>query len=149
MIKNFVAAWDAYKDKLEEYIKTHEQKVYSNYEALVKLIFEHVINPHMEVVYANTWDGPYDGFDINKLVEIDHGNYQGTLLYVIPFNTYQPSAHEYVYTFVEYGSCSGCDTLQGIHNYDEGIPSESQVKDYMELCLHLLQNCHWLMEREK
>lgn len=151
MIKEFVVAWDTYKDKLEEYIKMHEQKEYDSYEALVKLVFEHIVNPHMKAVYMDIWDGPYKGFDISKLVEIDHGDYQGTLLYMIPFDTYQPSAREYVYTFVEYGSRSVCDTLQGIldseYDYSHGRPSESQVKDYMNLCLYILQNCHWLMER--
>ena len=29
---------------------------------------------------------------------------------------------------------------------DDGIPNEKQVKDYMELALHLLQKCKWLEE---
>lgn len=44
------------------------------------------------------------------ITELDHGDYQGTLLYVIPSSAYQPS--DYWYVMVSYGSCSCCDTLQ-------------------------------------
>lgn len=77
---------------------------------------------------------------------IDNGDYQGTQIFIIPSNTYQPSVEDYVYTNTYYGSCSGCDTLQAISNYEEGFPDEEQIKDYMELSLHLLQKCKWLKE---
>jgi len=38
-----------------------------------------------------------------------------------------------------YGSCSGCDTLQAIQGYSDESPSDEQVKDYMELALHIVQ----------
>ena len=45
------------------------------------------------------------------------------------------------YTHNYYGSCSGCDTLQCIQDYDlSKIPDEDQVKEYMQLSLHLLQH---------
>jgi hypothetical protein len=48
-------------------------------------------------------------------------------------------------TEVGYGSCTVCDTLQSIQwdDYDyedpDKEPTEGQVKDYMTLCLHLIQ----------
>jgi hypothetical protein len=63
---------------------------------------------------------------------------------LIPINTYQPSVEDYVYTNTYYGSCCGCDTLQRISTYDEEEPNEKQIKDYMELALHLLQKCKML-----
>ena len=31
---------------------------------------------------------------------------------------------------VGYGSCSGCDTLEGIRYYNDDKPTEEQVRDY-------------------
>jgi hypothetical protein len=43
-------------------------------------------------------------------------------------------------TYVEYGSCSGCDTLQSIQDWSNELPTEQQVKDFMALCRHLVCN---------
>ena len=89
-----------------------------------------------------------DGFDINNITVIDDGDYQGTRIFIIPRNTYQPSVEDYVYTNTYYGSCSGCDTLQAIlWRYDE-TPNENQIIDLMELALHLLQKCKRLKEEQ-
>ena len=40
---------------------------------------------------------------------------------------------------VGYGSCSGCDTLEGIRHYNDDKPTEEQVRDYMTLALHIVQ----------
>jgi hypothetical protein len=84
-----------------------------------------------------------NGFDVKNMTVIDDGDYQGTQIFIIPLNTYQPSVEEYVYTNTYYGSCSGCDTLLSICSYNEK-PSENQIQDYMTLALHLLQRCKWL-----
>lgn len=80
---------------------------------------------------------------------IDNGDYQGTQIFLIPMETYQPSVEDYVYTNTYYGSCSGCDTLQAIQSYDYNeLPNEEQIKDYMTLALHLLQKCCFLKDGE-
>jgi hypothetical protein len=142
MIDNFVKAWDENKGKLEEYFKTNEQSCYNNYRLLVELLFTKVINPYLDKIEE-------DVFNENAIHVIDDGNYQGTLLFLIPENKYQPSPYDYVWTNQYYGSCSGCDALMGISNYDDDVPNEEQVKDYMTLCLHLLQRCNYMIEREK
>ena len=148
MVKRFVEAWDKNKDKLEEFIKTHKQEEYDSYEELTKLLFDVVINPALK----NTGYYPWGAiFDTDNILEIDDGDYQGTLIYILHLDTYQPDVSEYVYTSVSYGSCSGCDTLQAIEcrgNYWDELPDKRQVEDYMELCLHLLQNCHMMKEYE-
>lgn len=138
MIKNFCLAWEENKGKLEEYIKTHTQDTYDSYESLVTALFEIVINPYMSSHSLRE-------YNINKMTVIDDGDWQGTLLFVIPENTYTPDATEYIYTYVYYGSCSGCDTLQGIHVYGSDKPNDSQVKEYMTLCLHILQHCSYMV----
>ena len=134
MIQKFVKAWDANKASLEEHLKTHRMEEYDEYDKLVKLLFEIVINP-----YISTQDEtPYD---VEKMTVIDDGEYQGTQLFVLPKDTYQPSAWEYVITNQYYGSCSGCDLLQGITQYESGQPDSEQLDELMTLCLHLLQRC--------
>lgn len=140
MIKKFVDAWYANKDKLEEYIRTTDQSEYDTYEKLLKKLFEIVINPYLEKLGDHDWSTrPYD---LDEITMLDHGDYQGTFIFILHRKCYQPSVDDYVYTNTYYGSCSGCDTLQGIHNYSDGLPSDGQVKDYMELLLHLLQRCN-------
>ena len=46
MIKEFVLAWDANKDKLRNYIASHDQEEYNEYSKIVRMIFEQVINPY-------------------------------------------------------------------------------------------------------
>ncbi len=75
--------------------------------------------------------------DPERIHEIDDGDYQGTLLFVIARGGYQPS--EYWAVMVHYGSCSACDTLQSIRGYFNDKPTEEQVKDYMTLALHVVQ----------
>jgi hypothetical protein len=55
---------------------------------------------------------------------IDDGDYQGTQIFIIPTDTYQPSVKDYVMTDTYYGSCSGCDTLQAISGYDYALPTD-------------------------
>lgn len=139
MIQEFVLAWEKNKSKLEEYIRTHKMGTYISYQSLTKLLFDIVINPERA--------GYHEPFDTEGILSIDDGDYQGTLIFILHENTYQPSTNNYVYTSVYYGSCSGCDVLQSIHFYDyDAFPSKEQVSDYMELLLHILQNCHYMKE---
>ncbi len=145
MIKDFVRAWDKNKNKLEKYFKTTEQSKYCEYKDIVKRLFDIVINPECGI-YPSVFS--YE-FDTKRMLVIDDGDYQGTLIFILHRNTYQPYVEDYVYTSVSYGSCSGCDTLQSIHLYDDGLPTEQQVKDYMTLRLHLLQKCHYMKEDDE
>lgn len=139
MIRDFILAWEKNKKNLEEYIRTHAMGDYDTYQSLTKLLFDIVINPEMT--------GYREPFDTENILVIDDGDYQGTLIFVLHRNCYQPNTGEYVYTSVNYGSCSGCDTLQAIHIYEyDKLPDEEQVSDYMDLLLHLLQHCHYMKE---
>lgn len=124
MISQFVSRWEEGKDSLKEIFA---EKHPSNYKELVT-----------EVIKIVTTDKYGDcAPDPELITEIDNGDYQGTLLYVIPEKGYQPS--DYYYVKVGYGSCSGCDTLQSISNYSSEKPTKSQIKDYMTLALHIVQ----------
>jgi len=129
MIPEIIKQWEENKHKLEEYFRTTKQEEYSNYKDIVKALFYCCIGE----------------FNVDKMTVIDDGDYQGTQIFIIPKGCYQPSVDDYIVTDTYYGSCSGCDTLQAICSYEyEELPSESQVKDYMTLALHLVQRLHRL-----
>lgn len=135
MLPEIIKQWETNKARLEEYFETTEQKEYCNsYLDIVKKIFELVL---IEKQY-----------ELEKITVVDDGNYQGTQIFLIPEDTYQPSVDEYIITHTYYGSCSGCDTLQGINSYEDGLPTDEQVKDYMMLALHLVQKMKKLKDDE-
>lgn len=122
MIKEFVDKINTEKSKLEDVFKLKHPSCYK----------ELVTN-----VITFLSDDKYDSIDPERVHEIDDGDYQGTLLYVIGAKGYQPSTYWSV--AVSYGSCSGCDTLQAITDFGDDPPDEQQVKDYMTLALHIVQ----------
>jgi hypothetical protein len=81
-------------------------------------------------------DDEFGTLDPSRITEIDHGDYQGTLLFVIASNNYQPDTFWYVK--VSYGSCSACDTLQAILGYGDPV-TEQQAADYYVLATHIVQ----------
>jgi len=123
MIKELVNRYMENKDNLK---KVFAQSHQVNYNEIVNNVFKLLKNN--------------DSFnvDLKKLRQIDDGDYQGTLLYLIPRDCYQPDGYWYVK--VGYGSCSGCDTLEDIKDYEfNSIPSKEQVKQYMQLALNIVQ----------
>ena len=105
-----------------------------NYLDLVKVTFSTIYNDE-DYLSLN--------IDVEKITEIDNGDYQGTLLYVLPFSNYHPSETDYFITYVDYGSCSGCDTLkriQSLGDWDQETPNEAQINDLMKLCGDILVN---------
>lgn len=136
MNKYCIDKWDKNKDKLMEVIKNSTNHYHWHYSDLLEMIIDNVLDDS---------DKSGDVWDSNEIKVIDHGDYQGTLLFLFHRNTYQPGAGDYMMTYVGYGSCSGCDTLMAIqeegHDYSnpEKLPTEGQVRDYMTLCLHMIQ----------
>ena len=86
-----------------------------------------------ETLKAKYLAEPPSSYD--DIVKVDHGDYQGMLLFVIGGSGYQP--HSYWVTDVSYGSCSGCDTLQAIHDTTD---RDEASGDYVTLALHLVQS---------
>ena len=138
MIKYCIEKWDKNKDILRSALgnnkllnhvlnKNDDPLEYLEYKDLVKLTVMFILNDE------NEWD-------VNKITEIDDGDYQGTLLYLIPEDTYQPNSSEYLMTFVEYGSCSGCYTLQAIQCFLDTKSRDKSIDDLMNLCKDLICN---------
>lgn len=92
----------------------------------------------VKTVVESLSDGDdYGEMDVDRIHQIDDGNYQGTLVYLIGEAGYQPC--KYWLVKVDYGSCSGCDTLESIRKYSDDAPTDEQVKDYVTLALHIVQ----------
>ena len=125
MIEAFTRAWFANLHTMrEKFTAKHPD----DYKDIVRAVVEMLADASDE----------YDKPDPERIHEIDDGDYQGTLAYVIGGSGYQPS--RYWYVKVSYGSCSGCDTLQAICDYTNGEPpNDGQVRDYMTLALHIVQ----------
>lgn len=134
MTKDFLEKWEKYKNDLEKYFSNTPQEEYNSYLKITKAIFKNVFN--REKI----------DFDLEEIIELVLGDYQGTLVFLIP--TKGEDNKNYVITSVGYGSCNVCDTLQSIEELDGGndIPSLRQVKDYMTLSLHIFQKTKWISE---
>lgn len=125
MIKEFVDLWDKKKDELKSVLSEKHPESYTD---LVKEVIK-ILSDESE--YSDTPDP-------NRVHLIDDGDYQGTQVFVIGATGYQPS--DYWYVKMSYGSCSGCDSLQAIHSDSyEDKPIESQVTQYMDMALHIVQ----------
>ena len=125
MIKYCLDCWNKNQQLLLDQIKTDTSLNDCNYEYLVKLVTKYIL--------GKDWDA-------EQITTIDNGDYQGTLLFLIPKDTYQPCEYEYLMTFVGYGSCSVCDTLQAIQDWGEKVLTPEQVEDFMKLCKDLVTN---------
>lgn len=105
-------------------------------------------NEYLDIVTAVVTmlhdENVYKSIDPKRIHEINDGEYQGTLVYVIGSSQYQPD--DYWYFKISYGSCSACDTLEGIlsGNYGESEEEEQAwktkaVDQLMMLALHIVQ----------
>lgn len=129
MLKYCLRKWDENKKKLEEELLKDPDLNVCDYKHIVEKVVEIILNTNEEYLWNS-----------EGITEIDDGDYQGTLLFLIPRKTYQPSEYEYLMTYVGYGSCSGCDTLQAIQDYGETQISEDQLKGFMVLCKDIITN---------
>lgn len=126
MLKYCVDKWYKNKDKLEKAIRESTIMNDCEYIDLVKMVVEHIFNDE---------DNPKYYVDVTCL---GRGDWQGTMFFVIqPIKGWED---DYLVTYADYGSCSVCDTLMGIQTGGSGEKlKESEVKDFMTLCLHLVQ----------
>ena len=136
MLKILYEKWEKNRETLKFAISRIPNVSELEYKDLVKLTFSAIYNDgdDTNIPYG------YKRLNLDRITMIDDGDYQGTLLFVIPFETYQPGEGEYLMTYVGYGSCSGCDTLLSIVDYKNGPATERQVSDLLALCKDIVTN---------
>lgn len=124
MIPQFITRFEAKKAELRSVFEAAHP---GDYIDIVRAVISILADDHAD------WESP----DPKRIHAIDDGDYQGTLVFVIASQDYQPD--NYWYVRIAYGSCSGCDTLQAISEYSGETPTEGQVDQYMTLATHILQ----------
>lgn len=122
MDKSLVDTLDEHKEEALETLTSS-----SNYESMVEYLVS--LHPRM---------------DKERITKIDHGDYQGTLVFVVGAEGYQP--YDYWYVKVGYGSCSWCDALEGARGYGEELTPEQ--KEGMYKLLHDIASGFRLMNSE-
>ena len=125
MIKDAIENWEKNKPAILAEFKSNHPEAYID---VVRTVIRNI-----------TDDQDWGAFcpDPERIHQIDDGDYQGTLVFVIGAQGYQPS--NYWYVKVNYGSCSGCDTLQAIREYSDEKPTDDQANQYLTLALHIVQ----------
>ena len=130
MLKYCVEQWEKNKENLREALEQFDfRNEEMDYKVLMSLVITHILE---------------DKWDSKNFTIVDDGDYQGTLLFIIPEKIYQPTEGDYLMTYVWYGSCSYCDTIQSIL-----YESNTKVEDLMNLALHMIQRMihpfahHW------
>lgn len=132
MLKWCVDKWFANKEGLRRALEADETLMDCEYLHLMGLVVEHILNPEEEADKQ---------FDREKLLKIDQGDWQGTILFVIPRKTYQPSAGDYLLTYIEYGSCPVCDVLERAKaGLSHGKNKKQGIDDVMMICKDLVCN---------
>jgi hypothetical protein len=129
MIKEFV---DCFIENKSELLSRFEQTIPSNYSDIVKAT--------IQLIYDKLKDNEDlyipDPFRITKLGFEDSGNN----LYIIgDHDSYFPTVYWYVQ--IEYGSCSGCDTLEKLQ-----VTDSENYEAYWTLALHIVQGLKPLSE---
>lgn len=96
-------------------------------------------------VIAAMKSGAYSEPDLERITIIDHGDYQGTRLYIIGASGYQPSTYWSI--FVDYGSCSGCDSFEANRGYGDEI-EDKEVNGNWAMMLHMAQQMKVIGEED-
>lgn len=150
MLKYCYEKWNKNKGKLEAALR-ETNLCDQSYTSLLALTVKNILNDGLgddDYSYDSRWNA-------DKITVIDNGDYQGTLLFLIPADTYQPSEYEYLMTYIGYGSCSCCDYLQSITPWDDDEPvTDEDIKNFMSLCKDFITNmikpynCGWRQDDE-
>lgn len=142
IIKAFEAVKDDIRSELSMRIAENKNNTFCldiTYDVLLEISFKY-INKYLDEHYDYS-------YNIDAMTIVDNGDYQGSLIFIIPLDTYQPNIYETYYTYVYYGSCSGCDTLMGIlYGYDD---IKIKLNDLMTLILHMLQHFEPIKREEE
>lgn len=139
MIRYCLEKWDKNKDKLKEFLGKDEHLKECNYEYLIKLVVEIILNDEDIINEYGKKDKMWDSEKITIIAR--HDRYEGTMLFLIPRKKREPFQTDYLMGWANYGTCTICDTLIYIQEsgaYEDELPTESQLLDYMMLCKDLL-----------
>jgi len=122
MIQEYIDKFQEIKPKLLKQFEENEPDSYKD--ILVQTI---------EMMFP---DSDYNEPNISELTVLDHGDYQGTQVFIMPESGYQPN--DYFVVKVSYGSCSGCDTYEAYSTY--GDDPKRSAPEMLTMALHMIQS---------
>lgn len=137
MIKIIKEKWAKNESKLREKLGKKAEKFSDLEEVSYKSLLELTLNT---IYNSDLVKGVEFLADTNNITEVNDGSYNGTIMFLIPFDDTSPSQEDYLLTYVNYGSCSYCDTLQRIKfdlEYDYKSTEET-VNDLLTLCRDMM-----------
>lgn len=105
-----------------------------DYKELIKMVVRYILNDGLR---DDTGFDNYYFWDENNITIVDNGDYQGTLLFLIPKLVYQPGHSEYLMSYISYGSCSACDALQSAQTHDD---RDELINELMFICRTIVTN---------
>lgn len=132
MYKIIVNAWENHKDELRQHYLTNKHP--TDYREVIK-----------RLVFFLSQDKEFP-LDITRITGISEHEFNGTMLFVIGEQSYQPEVYWSVY--INYGSCETSDTLKSIREYSEDLPTADQVAQYMQLSLNIVQKLKPILDSE-
>lgn len=129
MIKFALNRWDDNNKKLREVIANTPVGERKNWD-------------YVDLVYlVATTVYEFELLDVHNIRYGGECNYQGTLVFLIPTDDSPSTEREWLMSYVGYGSCTVCDTLQNIQcddgDSDFGIDA---VDGYMNICRDIVSN---------
>lgn len=145
MIKHFIEQWYNNKHELEsfldlEYDQSEDKKYWGMaYEQLFQKVFELVVTEPREIrtPFDQRWNNY--SWDWDRFQVINHGDYQGEMIFIMVPDVYQPTlGRDYYFTAVTYGSCSSCDTMQWVEY--ELKTKDEKIQALMNAALHIVQS---------
>ena len=92
MIAEIIKQWEKNKHKLREYFKSTKQSEYDTYGSIVEKIFEICL---IETI-------KYNPNTLKNVTTIDHGEYDGIQIFIIPTEEISPSIDDYLITHTYY-----------------------------------------------
>lgn len=126
MEKEIIERWENGKGNLREWFESQDLSDYCDYEKIVHALIRHCLNYGYD---TDNYGCISEQFEVS-----DYGCYQGTQIFLLHKECYQPNAGDYYVFDNDYGSCSACDTLQDIL-----YGSNDKGDGLMTLCLHMVQ----------
>lgn len=123
MIKEFSDLWNLKSKDLEQKIKNTDRHDLDEYEKLFKIMLD---------VFE------YKYYDLHI---IDDGSYSGTLVFIFTNSDYEPYIENYLFSYIDYGSCSVCDALCSAFAYKSN--DNIDYSSIMNICLTMLQNINY------
>lgn len=126
MLKYCRDKWEENKDKLEKALREANGLNDCEYKELVVMVVKYILNPG---------EHNYDTYDSKNITVIDNGDYQGTQLFMIPADTYQPEEVEKIitrkieYLIKGYSKVNGVSLEKFISDRTDGIVSDTIDKN--------------------